>query len=264
MYGIRSGLLGLEDYLLLFVFKNSENKETLIIIIGCEMGQSIEDVEEGEISDSGSVEEISEEDFVKLEAATNNNNNNKPRVWTVQDLYKFPVSRNYSSGLYNLAWAQAVQNKSLDEVLVKQEEIINSNLKRSSSSSSATNTKQPNKTSNGLSLSTLKDAEKVIIDVSGDDDDDEGADKVEKNKEEGELEEGEIDLDSEIVVKIEDDDDDEGLKGNNDGVDANQLDNDVGDTIQLDTADGEENEVERRVNSIREALGTVTMVDAEK
>lgn len=264
MYGIRSGLLGLLDYLLLFVFKNSENKETLIIIIGCEMGQSIEDVEEGEISDSGSVEEISEEDFVKLEAATNNNNNNKPRVWTVQDLYKFPVSRNYSSGLYNLAWAQAVQNKSLDEVLVKQEEIINSNLKRSSSSSSATNTKQPNKTSNGLSLSTLKDAEKVIIDVSGDDDDDEGADKVEKNKEEGELEEGEIDLDSEIVVKIEDDDDDEGLKGNNDGVDANQLDNDVGDTIQLDTADGEENEVERRVNSIREALGTVTMVDAEK
>lgn len=228
------------------------------------MGQSIEEVEEGEISDSGSVEEISEEDFVKLEAATNNNNNNKPRVWTVQDLYKFPVSRNYSSGLYNLAWAQAVQNKSLDEVLVKQEEIINSNLKRSSSSSSATNTNQPNKTSNGLSLSTLKDAEKVIIDVSGDDDDDyEGADKVEKNKEEGELEEGEIDLDSEIVVKIEDDDD-EGLKGNNDGVDANQLDNDVGDTIQLDTTDGEENEVERRVNSIREALGTVTMVDAEK
>ncbi|KAI8527865.1 hypothetical protein RHMOL_Rhmol12G0106900 [Rhododendron molle] len=187
------------------------------------MGQSIEDVEEGEISDSGSVEEISEEDFVKMEAATNNNNNNKPRVWTVQDLYKFPVSRNYSSGLYNLAWAQAVQNKSLDEVL---------------------------------------DAEKVIIDVSGDDDDDdEGADKVEKNKEEGELEEGEIDLDSEIVVKIEDD---EGLKGNNDGVDANQLDNDVRDTIQLDTTDGEENEVERRVNLIREALGTVTMVDAEK
>lgn len=223
------------------------------------MGQSIEDVEEGEISDSGSVEEISEEDFVKLEAATNNNNNNKPRVWTVQDLYKFPVSRNYSSGLYNLAWAQAVQNKSLDDVLVKQEE-INSNFKRLSSSSAAvSNGKQPNNTSS----SSVKDGEKVIIDVSGDDDedDDEGADKVEKDKEEGELEEGEIDLDSEIVVKIEDDDDDgdEGLKGNNDGVDAIQLDNDVGDTINL-----EENEVERRVNSIREALGTVTMVDAEK
>lgn len=52
------------------LFNNRE--QTLIGKMG---GQSIEDVEEGEISDSASVEEISEEDFVKLEPT-----NNKPRV----------------------------------------------------------------------------------------------------------------------------------------------------------------------------------------
>lgn len=237
------------------LFNNRE--QTLI----GKMGQSMEDVEEGEISDSASVEEISEEDFVKLEPT-----NNKPRVWTVQDLYKFPVSRNYSSGLYNLAWAQAVQNKSLDEVLVKSsEEIINPNLKRSSSSSSA-NGIEINKTSNGgsvgLSCSSTKEEEKVIIDVSGDDDDDdEDAKEVKNEKEEGELEEGEIDFDSDEIVHTSLNDDESCLKGNNDG-DANQLDNDL-DAIQLDTA-GEENVVERRVNSIREALETVTKSVAEK
>lgn len=245
------------------LFNNRE--QTLI----GKMGQSIEDVEEGEISDSASVEEISEEDFVKLEPT-----NNKPRVWTVQDLYKFPVSRNYSSGLYNLAWAQAVQNKSLDEVLVKSgEEIINSNLKRSSSSSSV-NGIEINKTSNdgsvGLSCSSKKEEEKVIIDVSGDDDDDEDAKEVENEKEEGELEEGEIDLDSDEIVHTSLNDDEGCLKGKIDGdaiqldndLDSTQLDNDL-DSIQLDT-DGEENVVERRVNSIREALETVTKSDAEK
>lgn len=184
--------------------------------------------------------------------------------WTVQDLYKFPVSRNYSSGLYNLAWAQAVQNKSLDEVLVKSGEEVNSNLKRSSSSSSV-NGIEVNKTSNdgslGLSCSSKKEEEKVIIDVSGDDDDDEDAKEVDNEKEDGELEEGEIDLDSDEIVHTSLNDDEGCLKGEIDG-DAIQLDNDL-DSIQLET-NGEENVVKRRVNSIREALETVTKSDAEK
>jgi RNA polymerase II C-terminal domain phosphatase-like 3/4 len=71
-------------------------------------GTKVEDVEEGEISDTASVEEISEEDFKKQESATmptttttatTNNVSAKPkagaRVWTMQDLYKYQVSRGY-------------------------------------------------------------------------------------------------------------------------------------------------------------------------
>ncbi|KAJ0037615.1 hypothetical protein Pint_23807 [Pistacia integerrima] len=145
-------------------------------------------LEEGEISDTASVEEISEEVF-------NNNQEvvvlkeSKPkgesaRVWTMRDLYnKYPtICRGYASaGLYNLAWAQAVQNKPLNDIFVmdvEQDEVS----KRSSPSSSvaSVNSKEVVK----------KEVDKVVIDDSGDE------------KEEGELEEGEIDLDLESVEKV--------------------------------------------------------------
>ncbi|PSS27000.1 RNA polymerase II C-terminal domain phosphatase-like [Actinidia chinensis var. chinensis] len=234
------------------VFNNRE--QTLVGKMGKEEFKSVEDVEEGEISDSTSVEEISEEDFIKQEVVKVSGNSNipdKPRVWTMRDLYKYPISQNYASGLYNLAWAQAVQNKPLDDILVKPTE-DNSNLKQSSSSSSL-NGKEQNKINNGgsgsLNSSSMKEVNnKVIIDVSGDEDEDAKLEDVAGGEEEeGELEEGEIDLDSEVVQRVED----EGLEGNDE------------DSMKLDT-DVNDNELKKRINSIREELETVTKRNAEK
>ncbi|XP_061367031.1 RNA polymerase II C-terminal domain phosphatase-like 3 [Gastrolobium bilobum] len=147
-----------------------------------EMGKEVEDVEEGEISDTASVEEISEEDFNKQDVVkvnnNNNNNNNKPkggggdaRVWAVHDLYsKYPtICRGYASGLYNLAWAQAVQNKPLNDIFVMD---VDSDASANSNNSNR---------SSSCSVNAVK--EMVVVDVD--------------DKEEGELEEGEIDADAE-------------------------------------------------------------------
>ncbi|KAK6773845.1 hypothetical protein RDI58_029084 [Solanum bulbocastanum] len=140
----------------------------------------VEDVEEGEISDSASVEEISEDAFnrqdpptTKIKIASNENLNQNQnsttttRVWTMRDVYKYPISRDYARGLYNLAWAQAVQNKPLDELFVMTSD-----------------------NSNQCANANADVESKVIIDVDVDDD----------AKEEGELEEGEIDLDAADLV----------------------------------------------------------------
>ncbi|PIM98805.1 Phosphoprotein phosphatase [Handroanthus impetiginosus] len=163
----------------------------------------IQDVEEGEISDSASVEEITEEIFntkhgplsplplaPPLKSTVNSNNMNVidnntgggsgARVWTMRDLYKYQIASKTSySGLYNLAWAQAVNNKPLGEVFVMMEDGSNDKSNANNDSSSVKN-------SNG-------NESNVVIDVE-----DEG------EKEEGELEEGEIDLDSELVVEHKD------------------------------------------------------------
>ncbi|MED6219583.1 hypothetical protein PIB30_037117 [Stylosanthes scabra] len=144
------------------------------------MERGVVDVEEGEISDS-SIEEITEEVFKKQEAAKVNssNNNNKqkgsdPNVWTVHDLYsKYPtICRGY--GLVNLAWATAVQNRSLNEIFVMDvDPDSNANANASSAMSS-------NQSSSG-SAGVKENASEVVI--------------VDDDKEEGELEEGEIDDD---------------------------------------------------------------------
>lgn len=144
---------------------------------------AVGDVEEGEISDSASVEEISEDAFnkqqdpptsttvtttatTKVVNSNNQNQNSSTRVWTMRDVYKYPISRDYARGLYNLAWAQAVQNKPLNELFVM---TTDDNSKQSVESSSDM-------------------VEKVIIHVDDD------------TMEEGELEEGEIDSDADVVV----------------------------------------------------------------
>lgn len=162
-----------------------ENSKNLI-----EMGKEVEDVEEGEISDSASLEEITEEDFKKGDDVKVNNSDVKvdksdnkvktgggggggdSRVWAVQDLYsKYPtICRGYASGLYNLAWAQAVQNKPLNDIFVME---LDKNANGNSNNS-------------GNKDGELNKSSKEIVVV--DDDDDE--------KEEGELEEGEIDGDA--------------------------------------------------------------------
>ncbi|CAL5191347.1 unnamed protein product [Lathyrus oleraceus] len=160
-----------------------------------EMGKEVvEDVEEGEISDTASVEEITEEDFKKPDVVkVNVSNSDKTssggggggdgggggsRVWAVQDLYsKYPtISRGYAAGLYNLAWAQAVQNKPLNDIFVMELDAVSNATNANANSNNSRN-------DNGDLNTPLKEV--VVVD----DDDD---------REEGELEEGEIDGDDDM------------------------------------------------------------------
>ncbi|KAK2970595.1 hypothetical protein RJ640_011784 [Escallonia rubra] len=201
------------------------------------------DVEEGEISDTASVEEITEKDFVVKPGAKTVPNSNpdptpapipnpnpKPRVWTMRDLYNYQNKyqsrgNNYASGLYNLAWAQAVQNKPLDEVFV---------MEVKDSQPGAANDDGAEDSSNKLVDSKDSDSSKVVTDVSGDEEAERAKVEVAGEKEEGELEEGEIDFYS--------------GDPKNDDMDADKLGN----------------EVEERVKSIREGIGSVTWSNAEK
>ncbi|KAJ7945602.1 RNA polymerase II C-terminal domain phosphatase-like 3 [Quillaja saponaria] len=191
----------------------------------------VEDVEEGEISDSVSVEEITEEDFNKQEVKYSKETKSPKedtRVWAVHDLYnKYPtICHGYASGLYNLAWAQAVQNKPLNDIFVMEVD-PNDKSKRPSFSPSV----------------NAKDVDKVVIVDSGDEMD---IKVVDVEKEEGELEEGEIDLDS----------------------DASEQVNEQGLSISMTTddrkLDSEGKDLEKQVNSIREALKSITVSNAEK
>lgn len=189
------------------------------------------DVEEGEISDAMSIEEISEEDFKKQDVKeTKEASKPKPRVWTMQDLYKYQVEKGYTSGLHNLAWAQAVQKKPLSEVVMMEVD-------------AAANGKEEKKGD------SVKGVDKVVIDDSGD----EGDARVgDSEKEEGELEEGEIDLDSEAVDKVDG-------EGGEASLSADSVTNGGG---ECDMELGEE-EVERRLHLIQEDLDSVISSNAE-
>ena len=234
----------------------------------------VEDVEEGEISDTASVEEISEEDFIKQETSSKVSPKPKsePRVWTMQDLYKYQVSRGYASNLYNLAWAQAVQNKPLNDIFVVEVE-KDEKLKRSSSTAAtaaATTTPPPPAVASVVvveeKVKNDKVVDEVVIDDSGDD--------MDVEKEEGELEEGEIDLDSEtaemeevemavekateakpeveeVKLKV--------IAKEEEGVSSIESVN-----VERLEIDSKEKELEKRVDSIREALGSVNVIEAEK
>lgn len=200
------------------------------------------DVEEGEISDSASVEEISAEVFSankSSEVVSVNKNvlvedskqqqqhqqqqqQSQPQLWTMQDLVKYQkkyqTSRNYAPGLYNFAWAQAVQNKPLDDYLTT----LNTN----------TSTKQSNNSVVVKEEESVNN-DKVIVDISGDDD-------ADSEKEEGEIEEGEIDLDTDTEVV-------------NTEVDAN-----------AGKQGGDEGNVEKCIEVIRIGLEGITVSDANK
>ncbi|KAK4493205.1 hypothetical protein RD792_017934 [Penstemon davidsonii] len=197
----------------------------------------IHDVEEGEISDSASVEEISEESFNTKQTplpsppaasaiTVNSNNSNAKnnsssgggsgtgtRVWTMRDVYKYQISSRTSySGLYNLAWAQAVNNKPLDEVFVMMED-NNSKDNKNGSNNDVSNVSNPNG----------NEESKVVIDV-----------------EEGELEEGEIDLDSDVIVA------DEGFN------------------MEIEDANNEVLDLRKQFDSIKKELTSLNLIDAEK
>ena len=197
---------------------NKGIEETLSFMGRIESERVVEDVEEGEISDSASVEEISEADFNRQEqeqedSASGDSQSQRPkpesRVWTMRDLYNYPRFR---TGLYNLAWAQAVQNKPLNDIFVMDVDPDD-------------NARPPANAAAG-----------TVIDVSGD----------EAEKEEGELEEGEIDLEA-------------GGGGEEEGASSCDAGNAGG--LEIDSR----NEgADPRVNSIRETLGSVNVIDADK
>ncbi|EEF50102.1 RNA polymerase II ctd phosphatase, putative [Ricinus communis] len=217
------------------------------------------DVEEGEISDTASIEEISEEDFNKQDVVvvkppSSNNETTKQkeqgngngRVWTISDLYRYQMVGGHVSGLYNLAWAQAVQskpgksNKPLNELFADVVEELDESSKRSSPSSSAASVNSNNKDGDE---EKKKVVEKVVIDDNGDEMmDDNNRNKIVDvvEKEEGELEEGEIDLDMEP-----------GEKANNGDVLNMNIDG-------LEVESGEKG-FEKKMNSIRDALESVTI-----
>ncbi|XP_030539489.1 RNA polymerase II C-terminal domain phosphatase-like 3 isoform X2 [Rhodamnia argentea] len=188
--------------------------------------ENLVDVEEGEISDATSIEEISEEDFKQDVKETKEVSKPKARVWTMEDLYRYQVGKGYTSGLHNLAWAQAVQKKPLNEVVIMELDAA-ANVKKGDS---------------------VKGVEAVVIDDSGD----EGDAKVgDGEKEEGELEEGEIDLDSDVVDKVD-----------GEGGEASLSAESVSDGGECEMELGEE-EVERRLHLIQEALDSVISSNAE-
>lgn len=226
-----------------------------MILVAKRMGK---DVEEGEISDAGSVEEISKEVFKNQEVVVKTESKGVvaaaaaagavtgSKVWKMQDLYtKYQKKyRGYpQTGLVNFAWAQAVQNKPLNEVVMMEfdhEDGVN----RSSSPSSSVNM------SGGV--------EKVEIDDSGDEFDGRVVVLVDDEKEEGELEEGEIDLESEPPM-VRGDSSEGGVVVGDVKEEKILIDDDS------DSGDGSLVSLERRVNSIREALeSVVNVVHADK
>ncbi|KAK4764154.1 hypothetical protein SAY87_013592 [Trapa incisa] len=187
----------------------------------------IVDVEEGEISDSTSVEEISADDFNKQSAKAFKEEakaKSKSRVWTMQDLYKYHCKRGYSSSLYNLAWAQAVQNKSLREVFDLEAQQEDNSVSKGSS---------PNGKVNNNNAGILKEGDRVVIDVTGDEVEDMA---VDANKEEGELEEGEIDLDWDPKANV------------NGGEE---------DSVGVGSGKGDSSRIESRVIQLRQALDSI-------
>ncbi|KAK9090016.1 hypothetical protein Sjap_023193 [Stephania japonica] len=215
------------------------NEEKALIFMAKEGSFVDVDVEEGEISEeTQSIEEISAEDF-KQESKPRSGSGggggggggNGGEVW-MDDLYKFRVSSNYGHGLHNLAWARAVQNKPLDEILDK--------LKRSSALSNGDIDEDGNGSKrSSKSGSNSKEVCNIIIDDSSDEEVDSRVQNADQGeKEEGELEEGEIDMDSEMLIG----DGKEGAFG------------------ELDY----EGELGKKIRTIRDGLDNVTVKDAEK
>ncbi|XP_075481745.1 RNA polymerase II C-terminal domain phosphatase-like 3 [Primulina tabacum] len=218
---------------------------------GCEellVQVEVHDVEEGEISDSASVEQITEEYFntkqgssspwplkitdnlKKINAISNNPSQNSGggtgsgnRGWTMREVSKYPIaSRPYNSGLYNLAWAQAVNNKPLDEVFVMMD-------------GASANTNNDCNDNNDAKSDTFLSANKVVNDVEDD-----------GEKEEGELEEGEIDLDSESVVEKE-----------GSGMELEEA-------VEVNLDEGDHIEKKKQIYLIKKELQSLIVADADK
>lgn len=236
------------------LFFNPSERKTLASRMTKE-GTVVYDVEEGEISgdSASSVELISEEDFNQESRVSRPKSGGGggagSRVWM-----NFPVTRssNYGPDLYNLAWAQAVQNKPLNNI-----------YSRGFGSAIRSVPLSVDKEGGKKGVDSGKEICSVVIDDSGDE---EGGGE----KEEGELEEGEIDLESDVVMKADLDFDlpspsgDELLENELEkGLDEKKSVNEVNEK-EPEEKEPKEREIENRVKTISEAIKTVTVNNEEK
>lgn len=205
-----------------------------------ETGSGIEDIEEGEISDdSQSVEEISAEDFKQDNSSSSSSKtaaastSSSSMVW-MGDLLKYRGSSNYGSGLYNFAWAQAVQNKPLSEGLVSREDIEQQQQQQLQQQQQQLLLNSKREKAGGAEISktkvlsplpSLPKEERVVCNVDSSDDE-----TGVEDKEEGELEEGEIDFDSDPNPE----------------------------------AEAPNKEFDHQINSIKRTLDTLTVSEVEK
>lgn len=198
--------------------------------------------EEGEISDPESIVEIGKDEYKRSKqqnqtsktSSKTSDSSNSNRYW-MKDLYKYSYPRGYgsASGLYNLAWAQAVQNKPLNDVLVELKD--KDGDEKSNSTNKAATAAATAATSEDSAAAAANANQQLLNEVV----------EVEIEREEGELEEGEIDLDSEEPTSNNNDQEEEYI--------------DSGSGFEM-----EDGELEKQVSSIRKVLDNVTVSEAHK
>lgn len=234
--------------------------------MGSDVKMKVDGGEEGEISEAEAISETSKDDFkpwkqqsmskttataTATSDVSNNKDNNSSRYW-MPDLYKYSYPRGYGNpGLYNLAWAQAVQNKSLNEVLPE----LNKDGAddKNNNSSSTINNKPTDDTAVAAKESSLEQQQQQqqsVVNNNGT-----VAEVVDCEKEEGELEEGEIDFDS-------DDDNNNNSNSNNNNNNRNNNGNKVEDDFNC--LEMEDEELENQVSSIRKVLHNIIVPEAHK
>uniref|UniRef100_A0A7N0TMQ7 protein-serine/threonine phosphatase n=2 Tax=Kalanchoe fedtschenkoi TaxID=63787 RepID=A0A7N0TMQ7_KALFE len=164
------------------------------------------------------------------------------RVWTMQDLYKHPRARDFSRGLSNFAWAQAVQKKPSVLSSAVADDSVRAVSAVELGIGGSVKLEEAVEKSEGL-LTGIVDH----VDVKK-----EKEDEVESEKEEGELEEGEIDMDMDEntheAVK-----EDEDVLVNNGSVNG---------AIEMDCAQIDNMDLDDRMLTILEALESVTATEA--
>ncbi|KAL2903722.1 RNA polymerase II C-terminal domain phosphatase-like 3 [Bienertia sinuspersici] len=208
--------------------------------MGSNVRMKVDGGEEGEIPDPDAIVEISKEEFKpskqhqQQQQSTSKTTTSKPEFW-MGGMFGYGGA----SGLYNIAWAQAVQNKPLNDVFVKlkkgEADDKNNNANNNSTSNKATDDTAA-KEQDGQQQQQRQSVNNATNEV---------AKMVDTEKEEGELEEGEIDLDSED-------------SDNNNNNNGNKVEDD------FSGMEREDIELENQVSSIRKVLHNVTAAEAHK
>ncbi|XP_057529184.1 RNA polymerase II C-terminal domain phosphatase-like 3 [Amaranthus tricolor] len=225
--------------------------------MGSDVKMKVGSNEEGEISEENesklwkqqsinkTATAVTETTTVTSDSSNNKDNNHKNSYW-MRDLYKYSYPRGYgaASGLYNLAWAQAVQNKPLNEVLVelKKDDIDEKKNKNNNTNSSS----DVDNTTDVKEQQQQQDEQPMLVNSNGVASSNEVAEVVDSEKEEGELEEGEIDFDSDT-------------DNNN-----NQFNNGNKVEVGFSGFEMDDEELENQVSSIRKVLHNVSIAEANK
>ena len=198
--------------------------------MGSNVKMNVDSNEEGEISSMKQQSKSTTTTKVDL-WHNNKDKNSNNRNWMRGIYNSYPRGYGTASGLYNLAWAQAVQNKPLNDVFVDLKKDDTDDKKNRSTNSTS-----------DMDIAALKEqdeqrSQQISVNNDGASSADEVAEAVDSEKE-GELEEGEIDFDS----------------------DTNSNKNEV----EFSGMGKDDEELENQVSSIRKVLHNVTITEAHK